>query len=192
MKGLKVFYAHDFTQDRSAAAMSPTEDYVEFYLKSDVDALLARRGNYEGLKMRLLNPNYREPRQIREVNETAINVIGTLEEKIKKLETELKKLRAPKKVKAKHSPLVERALCEMNDAIKDFGEYTYGDKGPYEVMDIESLALDFRAYEPDAAAAALVELSKVNDNAESLASCLTGHLQEWDELFEFLPEDFVW
>jgi len=143
MTDLKVFYAHDFTQDRSAAAMSPTEDYVEFYLKSDVDALLARS-------------------------------------------------KPKKKVKAKHSPLVERALCEMNDAIKDFGEYTYGDKGPYEVMDIDSLALDFRAFEPDAAAEALVELSKVNDNAESLASCLTGHLQEWDELFEFLPEDFVW
>lgn len=90
----------------------------------------------------------------------------------------------PKKEIPKASPIVELCLTEMRAAIKAFGAYQYSDKGPSEVMDIGLLTDGFRMLTPSAAAKALLELSKVNTNAETLAGCLTGYMQDWDELFD--------
>lgn len=74
---------------------------------------MPRRSKFSGLVMRLMNPNFREPREIAKVNQTAINVITNLENdnlvleaRIIDLESEIKELlfkRHAKRTKAEEA-----------------------------------------------------------------------------------------
>lgn len=61
--------------------------------------MAVNRSMYSGLIMRLMNPNFREPREIAKVNQTAINVITNLEQEV----TELLFKRHSKRTKAEEA-----------------------------------------------------------------------------------------
>jgi hypothetical protein len=83
--------------------------------------------------------------------------------------------------------LTKECLTELGIALKRFGTYSFDDKGPSEVMDIDSLLEKFRAMPVEKAAEVLVELaaSREHDGRGMwLASTLVGEMEDWDELFE--------
>ena len=83
--------------------------------------------------------------------------------------------------------LTKECLTELGLTLKQFGTYSFDDKGPHEVMNIEPLLKKFRAMPAEKAAEVLVELAaspKHNGRGESLASTLVGAMEDWDELFE--------
>jgi hypothetical protein len=86
--------------------------------------------------------------------------------------------------------LAQRAQDELREALIAFGEYSYNDKGPAEVMDIDSLASAFRDAGPDAAVDAFRQILTDKDHGESLASAILYELQDWTELWN-LHEEFL-
>lgn len=81
---------------------------------------------------------------------------------------------------------VERCVSEINDAIEQFGSYSYGDKGPQEVMDLGPLLAELKKMPAQDAAQALrsVAHSKAKGDPRSLTESLLIDLQDWDALFE--------
>lgn len=76
----------------------------------------------------------------------------------------------------------------MRSAIKEFGRYTWDDKGPREVMDLDSICSRLRALGPAGAADVLKSLrakghkgSKGSSDFEYCFSAIMVHLQDWDE-----------
>lgn len=95
----------------------------------------------------------------------------------------------------KASPLAFQIMDDLDDALKTFGSYTFGDKGPHEVMDVGSIRNKLKAL-PSIKDIGET-LSQVLDNAENycseasedqaiyLVGCIIG---EFDYLSE---EDFT-
>ena len=77
----------------------------------------------------------------------------------------------------------ERAHAQLKAAIKQFGRYSYSDKGASEIMDLYPLIVELRAMTPEAAAKSLHALSK-KENTHILVSELITNMQDWDELFQ--------
>jgi hypothetical protein len=96
------------------------------------------------------------------------------------------------------SPLAFMIMDRLDDALKTFGSYTFGDKGPHEVMDIRSIKNQLKDF-------TIVEigsiLSQVLDNGETyceiateyevsyLVNCIIGEFDdlpeaEFDSLFD--------
>lgn len=81
-------------------------------------------------------------------------------------------------------PDTARILDEMNEAIRDFGEYTFGDKGPHEVMDFDAIISRLIARPPEVVAAIISELMDSKEyGADILAESLSDSMQDWDELW---------
>lgn len=83
--------------------------------------------------------------------------------------------------------LTKECLTELGVGLKLFGTYSFDDKGPSEVMEIEPLVAKFRVLDATEAARVLVELSKSPEHdgrGNYLASALVGEMEDWDELFE--------
>jgi hypothetical protein len=83
--------------------------------------------------------------------------------------------------------LTTECLTALGDALKQFGEYAFDDKGPHEVMDTDALVLSFRKLPAVEAAKVLLEISnskKYKGRGSYLASSLVGEMQDWDALFE--------
>jgi len=99
----------------------------------------------------------------------------------------IKKIRKPAVKKLKVHPLTTLTLKELGVALKQFGEYTFSDKGAEEVMDLESLAEKYKALPAKEAAAVLMEVYKSKEHkgyGHSLAGTLIGEMQDWSELFD--------
>ena len=58
-------------------------------------------------------------------------------------------------------PFHKKAADALKEAIKNFGTYSYLDKGPEEVMDFNALIKDFKALQIDEALTELKLLAKV-------------------------------
>jgi len=84
--------------------------------------------------------------------------------------------------------LVKHCLAAIKEAVRQFGSYTYDDKGPREVMEVEEFVHKFRTLDPVIAGNTLLHLAKRNGRAEMLVSDILCNLQEWDELFEAVPD----
>ena len=76
----------------------------------------------------------------------------------------------------------------VDQALEQFGKYSWDDKGPCEVMDIEDLCKELKLLGSNQAAAVLEETStvrkhdgRVQDLVNLLVEC---YLQDWDELYE--------
>jgi hypothetical protein len=83
--------------------------------------------------------------------------------------------------------LTNECLTELSVALKQFGTYSFDDKGPYEVMDVESLARKLRGMPVAEVTTVLLELAaspEHNGRGNSLASVLVSELDDWDELLE--------
>jgi hypothetical protein len=82
--------------------------------------------------------------------------------------------------------LTNECLTELGVALKRFGTYSFDDKGPYEVMDIDPLLRKLRVMPVAEATAVLLELAASREHegrGNSLAHALVGELEDWDELF---------
>ena len=90
-----------------------------------------------------------------------------------------------------NNDLVKQCLDELGIALEQFGTYTFGDKGPDEVMDIDALVEKFRQLDPATAGVTICKLAKskkYQGRGERVASEILCSLQEWDELWEAVPE----
>ena len=90
------------------------------------------------------------------------------------------------------SPLAKKALDEMKSALKEFGRYTFFDKGPDEVMDMGKLVHQFRTAGVEPCAQALNEILVIKDAVagEMLVSAFLMCMQDWDEFWEAHSETF--
>lgn len=76
-------------------------------------------------------------------------------------------------------------MCsDISDALRNFGEYLYSDKGPSEVMDVDHWEEKIRSLPADEAETILIELAGTGHHGEMLASEILCNLQDWDEIFE--------
>lgn len=99
----------------------------------------------------------------------------------------IRKIRKTAEKKPKVHPLTKETLKAIGVALKMFGEYTFGDKGPHEVLDIDSITAKYRALPAPEAAKLLLELSKSKEHkshGDHLAGSIIGCLQDWNELFQ--------
>jgi hypothetical protein len=83
--------------------------------------------------------------------------------------------------------LTKDCLTELEVALKLFGTYVFDDKGPCEVLDIDSMSLKFRTLPAILAAEILLELLESPDHegrGRDLASAIVYKMDDWDELFD--------
>ncbi len=83
--------------------------------------------------------------------------------------------------------LAQHCLDEIGISLKRFGTYSYDDKGPHEVMDVDTLEEKFRTLTATDAGEVILKLAqskKHKGRGEYLASTLLCNMQDWDELFE--------
>lgn len=93
----------------------------------------------------------------------------------------------------KMDSLAKTALEALKVGLKQYGEYSFSDKGPHEVMDIYALAASFREAGVEAAVEAFREIRTADpEHGDRLASAIVGELEEWYELWgahgEYLNE----
>lgn len=83
--------------------------------------------------------------------------------------------------------LTIECLDKLGIALKRFGTYSYDDKGPQEVINVNELATKIKKLDPAEAIAVLLEINtskKYEGRGSYLASTLICNLQDWDELFQ--------
>lgn len=86
------------------------------------------------------------------------------------------------------SDLAKRILEELGIALKQFGTYSFDDKGPNEVMDTNAFVEELRALSPTDAAMVLLDVAvskKFKGRGLQVAMSLVTDLQDWDDLFAF-------
>ncbi len=82
--------------------------------------------------------------------------------------------------------LVKECLEDIGIALKSFGTYSFDDKGPTEVMDVDSIVEKFRSLSVNEAGKAILALAqskKHGGRGEYLASTILCEMQDWDDLF---------
>jgi len=83
--------------------------------------------------------------------------------------------------------LVVRCKKDLTEALTIFGVYSFDDKGPHEVMDVDALVSMFRKVDVTVAAEALLNLANDKDyeggRCEVVAMDIVGEMEDWDELF---------
>lgn len=83
---------------------------------------------------------------------------------------------------------------DIKKAIKQFGEYTYFDKGPREVLDISKYINSFKEMKGEEVSNILFDLLAVDKKyGEAFVSAVLVELQDWDdanwsEMFLVHPE----
>lgn len=80
--------------------------------------------------------------------------------------------------------LAYECMHALSIALKTFGEYSFEDKGPQEVMNIDELAQRFRANSVDYAAQTFKDILTDKEHGKRLASAILLQLQDWDELWD--------
>jgi len=81
----------------------------------------------------------------------------------------------------------EYLVKELKDALKTFGEYTYNDKGAYEVMAIDEYVSELIDMDIKEVADILTYVLDNHDNANEMVSCIIGEMEDredFEELFE--------
>ena len=84
--------------------------------------------------------------------------------------------------------LKEKIKKQLHSAIKDFGEYSFFDKGPDEVMDINSIITELKDLPLIEIGGIFSEiLNEEKKYGKNLVDCLVGCLddrEDFDDLFE--------
>jgi len=84
---------------------------------------------------------------------------------------------APKEVHEWATKVMEAT----DDAIRDFGRYTFGDKGPNEVMDLDLFTQELKAMAPAEAGARLEALAVCGKDYHTTASSILCGLDDQEE-----------
>lgn len=110
---------------------------------------------------------------------------------------ELERRKEENKNNIKASPLAHDIMKEIDDALIQFGHYTFSDKGPYEVMSISTYTYKLKSKTVKEVADILTQVldnyEKVSSvgsyrHAEDVVNALVGEMDdmEWfDELFQY-------
>ncbi len=87
-----------------------------------------------------------------------------------------------------HQALLTEMQAALKVALRQFGEYQFDDKGPWEVIELEPYAKKLRTLSAYDAADVIRRISQFTKHGAHrgvrLASALLEELQEWDELFD--------
>lgn len=93
---------------------------------------------------------------------------------------------------------VKKAFAQLNKALKQYGTYTFDDKGPHEVMDVEPLKEELKVMPSEDALAALrLMVARKDGRGHVLAETIIGELRgegvEWlgEALLIVEPDDDV-
>jgi len=88
------------------------------------------------------------------------------------------------------SKKIEEIQTDLAYALKEYGEYTFWDKGSGEVIDLSSYRRDFATMTPEEVAEIVVTLHESdNEFQQTLAKDFIGEMQEMpDEWWESLME----
>ena len=86
--------------------------------------------------------------------------------------------------------LVARCKKALKVGLKQFGENTFFDKGPSEVMDIDDLVRRFKQAGVITSLKAFREVLAIEKYGQRVASAILGELEDWDELWQG-NEDFL-
>ena len=79
-------------------------------------------------------------------------------------------------------------IDELNNALNQFGTYTYQDKGPHEVMYINKYVNDLKSLNMKEIAEILTYILDNHDLGEELVSAIIGDMddrEDFEELFEY-------
>lgn len=113
------------------------------------------------------------------------------------LMAELERRKEENKNNIKASPIAFDIMEEIDDALIQFGHYTFGDKGPYEVMSISTYSHKLKSKPVKEIAGILTQVldnyesySSVGSyrHAEDVVNTIVGEMDdmEWfDELFQY-------
>lgn len=71
-------------------------------------------------------------------------------------------------------------IKDLEAALKMFGTYSYYDKGPHEVMDVESIASELRLISAKDAGTIMKEVG-AHEHGERLRDELAGHMDDMPE-----------
>ena len=82
----------------------------------------------------------------------------------------------------------KECIKRIDEALKEFGRYSYYDKGADEVMDIPDVVLELKGMTKDEILSVLTEVSK-HERANPFLCAVIGSLDDWknpmaNELFE--------
>lgn len=99
--------------------------------------------------------------------------------------------------------MVDQAAKDVEESLDMFGTYTFGDKGPQEVMDIDEWVKKIETLSADDAAETLTAISQTPIHGDDgkgehcygsqFAACVGGCLEDWDEVMEHeLAENYYW
>lgn len=80
--------------------------------------------------------------------------------------------------------LAIEVLHDLKIGLEKFGTYTFFDKGPEEVMNIDAWADKFKTQSIDYVAETLKDILKDEEYGPRLVSSILMCLEEWDELWE--------
>ena len=86
--------------------------------------------------------------------------------------------------KTKKHPFVEKLLKEVKQAIKEFGTYSFDDKGPEEVMNVSPLIREFKSLNLQDKKQVVKNLKK-NNRGNSVLICILGDLESNMQEVEF-------
>lgn len=82
-------------------------------------------------------------------------------------------------------------LNDLNQALKEFGEYTYRDKGAEEIMDVKVYYDFLKAKQASEVIAFLEELYQLDKNSEKLISAILMRLQDCDDFDRYMESDIL-
>lgn len=80
--------------------------------------------------------------------------------------------------------LAYEILHELHIALKQFGTHDFFDKGPSEIMNIDSIAARLRVVSVDYVAETFKGILTDGEYGRRLASAILLCLQDWDELWD--------
>jgi len=75
----------------------------------------------------------------------------------------------------------QNIMRQIDEALTMFGEYTYGDKGAEEVMDVDGITTELRAMSNDDILAVLKEVESKHRNPDPLLTAVAGRLINIEE-----------
>ncbi len=81
------------------------------------------------------------------------------------------------------SNFAETAFNDLVQAKRQFGEYSYHDKGASEVMDLDPLLEILRKMSPKEAGNALTELEQMDDTSVLVGDLIVS-MDDWDIFFD--------
>jgi len=83
----------------------------------------------------------------------------------------------------------KKIVKQLKDALRDFGEYAFDDKGPREVMNIPPIVSELRAMNGSEAGKVMKEVAEKHDRGKALIDHLAACMQDSpDDWFDAMME----